>query len=207
MDGGKSPVGQAAPRPLLSVADGVFLVAGMVIGVGIFKLPGLVAANAASPTHFFLAWIVGGIACLCGALVYAELSSRVPDTGGEYRFLRSGLGEGAAFVFAWSRMTVIQTGAIAAVAFVFGEYASQLLSLGRHSAALWAAIAVGLLTALNVVGTWQSKTLQKVMEVLLIIALAAIAIGGIVGGNTAPTEISQDATTGGAFSLMMIFVL
>ena len=207
MDGGKSPVGQAAPRPLLSVADGVFLVAGMVIGVGIFKLPGLVAANAASPTHFFLAWIVGGIACLCGALVYAELSSRVPDTGGEYRFLRSGLGEGAAFVFAWSRMTVIQTGAIAAVAFVFGEYASQLLSLGRHSAALWAAIAVGLLTALNVVGTLQSKTLQKVMEVLLIIALAAIAIGGIVGGNTAPTEITQDATTGGAFSLMMIFVL
>jgi len=207
MDGGKSPVGQAAPRPLLSVADGVFLVAGMVIGVGIFKLPGLVAANAASPTHFFLAWIVGGIACLCGALVYAELASRVPDTGGEYRFLRSGLGEGAAFVFAWSRMTVIQTGAIAAVAFVFGEYASQLLSLGRHSAALWAAIAVGLLTALNVVGTLQSKTLQKVMEVLLIIALAAIAIGGIVGGNTAPTEITQDATTGGAFSLMMIFVL
>jgi len=104
-------------------------------------------------------------------------------------------------------MTVIQTGAIAAVAFVFGEYASQLLSLGRHSAALWAAIAVGLLTALNVVGTLQSKTLQKVMEVLLIIALAAIAIGGIVGGNTAPTEITQDATTGGAFSLMMIFVL
>jgi len=207
MDGGKSPVGQAAPRPLLSVADGVFLVAGMVIGVGIFKLPGLVAANAASPTHFFLAWIVGGIACLCGALVYAELASRVPDTGGEYRFLRSGLGEGAAFVFAWSRMTVIQTGAIAAVAFVFGEYASQLLSLGRHSAALWAAIAVGLLTALNVVGTLQSKTLQKVMEVLLIIALAAIAIGGIAGGNTAPTEITQDATTGGAFSLMMIFVL
>lgn len=207
MDGGKSPVGQAAPRPLLSVADGVFLVAGMVIGVGIFKLPGLVAANAATPTHFFLAWIVGGIACLCGALVYAELASRVPDTGGEYRFLRSGLGEGAAFVFAWSRMTVIQTGAIAAVAFVFGEYASQLLSLGRHSAALWAAIAVGLLTALNVVGTLQSKTLQKVMEVLLIIALAAIAIGGIVGGNTAPTEITQDAKTGGAFSLMMIFVL
>jgi amino acid transporter len=207
MDGGKSPVGQAAPRRLLSVADGVFLVAGMVIGVGIFKLPGLVAANAATPTHFFLAWIVGGIACLCGALVYAELSSRVPDTGGEYRFLRSGLGEGAAFVFAWSRMTVIQTGAIAAVGFVFGEYASRLLSLGRHSAALWAAIAVGLLTALNVVGTWQSKTLQKVMEVLLIIALAAIAIGGIVSGNTAPTEITQDATTGGAFSLMMIFVL
>ena len=103
----------------------------MVIGVGIFKLPGLVAGNAASPTEFFAAWIVGGIACLCGALVYAELASRYPETGGEYAFLRRGFGEGAAFVFAWSRMTVIQTGAIAAVSFVFGEYASQLVSLGR----------------------------------------------------------------------------
>ncbi len=157
----------SSPKQLLSITDGVFLVAGMVIGVGIFKLPGLVAANAASATHFFLAWIVGGIACLCGALVYAELSSRYPETGGEYLFLRRGFGEGTAFVFAWSRMTVIQTGAIAGVAFVFGEYATQLVSLGSASAALWAAIGVSVLTALNLLGTLQSKTLQKVMEVLL----------------------------------------
>ena len=136
MDGDKA----VKPRVLLSVPDGVFLVAGMVIGVGIFKLPGLVAGSAANPTHFFLAWIVGGIACLCGALVYAELASRYPETGGEYLFLRRGLGDGAAFVFAWSRMTVIQTGAIAAVAFVFGEYATQLVPLGPASAAVWAAM-------------------------------------------------------------------
>ena len=201
MDGNQA----VKPRELLSVADGIFLVAGMVIGVGIFKLPGLVAANAASPTHFFLAWIIGGVACLCGALVYAELASRYPETGGEYLFLRGGLGEGAAFVFAWSRMTVIQTGAIAAVAFVFGEYATQLLSLGPASAAVWAAIGVAGLSALNLVGTLQSKTLQKVMEVLLILALAAIAIGGIVAGG-APAQAAQGAG-GGAFSLMMIFVL
>jgi amino acid transporter len=193
------------PKVLLTVPDGVFLVAGMVIGVGIFKLPGLVAASAASPTHFFLAWIIGGVACLCGALVYAELASRYPETGGEYLFLRRGLGEGAAFVFAWSRMTVIQTGAIAAVAFVFGEYASQLVSLGPASAAVWAAIGVAALTALNLAGTVQSKTLQKVMEVILILALAAIAVGGIVTGG-APAQPAH-AAGGGAFTLMMIFVL
>jgi amino acid transporter len=201
MDGDKA----VKPRVLLSVPDGVFLVAGMVIGVGIFKLPGLVAASAASPAHFFLAWIVGGIACLCGALVYAELASRYPETGGEYLFLRRGLGEGAAFVFAWSRMTVIQTGAIAAVAFVFGEYATQLVALGPSSAAVWAAIGVALLTGLNLVGTLQSKTLQKVMEVLLILALAAIAIGGIVSGG-APAQPARGAGSS-AFTLMMIFVL
>src|SRR6185436_9921951 len=138
MDGGARAM--SAPRQLLSVPDGIFLVAGMVIGVGIFKLPGLVAGNAASATQFFAAWIVGGLACLCGALVYAELASRHPETGGEYVFLRRGLGEGAAFVFAWSRMTVIQTGAIAAVAFVFGEYASEIVSFGAQTNAIWAAI-------------------------------------------------------------------
>jgi len=200
LDGNQSTV---VPRQLLSVPDGIFLVAGMVIGVGIFKLPGLVAGGAANGTQFFLAWIVGGVACLCGALVYAELASRYPETGGEYTFLRRGLGEGAAFVFAWSRMTVIQTGAIAAVAFVFGEYASQIVSLGPNSAALWAAIGVAVLTALNFAGTLQSKTLQKLMEILLIAALTAVAIGGIVVGG-APEKPA--AGSGGAFTLMMIFV-
>lgn len=195
----------ARPQQLLSVPDGIFLVAGMVIGVGIFKLPGLVAGNAASPAHFFLAWILGGIACLCGALVYAELASRYPETGGEYVFLRRGLGEGVAFVFAWSRMTVIQTGAIAAVAFVFGEYASQLVPLGPASTPVWAAICVTALTALNFLGTLQSKALQKVMEILLMLSLAAIAIGGIVTGG-APVQEAK-GTGGGSFALMLIFVL
>ncbi len=203
MDGNQNKI---APKQLLSVPDGIFLVAGMVIGVGIFKLPGLVAGNAASATQFFAAWIVGGLACLCGALVYAELSSRYPETGGEYVFLRRAFGEGAAFVFAWARMTVIQTGAIAAVAFVFGEYASQILSLGPGSTAIWAALGVALLTGLNFAGTLQSKTLQKLMEVLLIVALAAIAIGGIVMGGAA-AQPQPAPGSGGAFTLMMIFVL
>jgi basic amino acid/polyamine antiporter, APA family len=192
------------PRELLSVPDGIFLVAGMVIGVGIFKLPGLVASNAASGAHFFFAWVLGGVACLCGALVYAELASRYPETGGEYAFLRRGFGEGTAFVFAWSRMTVIQTGAIAAVSFVFGEYASQLVPLGSNSTAIWAALGIAVLTGLNLVGTLQSKRLQKTMEILLIAALAAIAIGGIAVGGAKPDPAPS---SGGAFALMMIFVL
>ena len=86
--------------------------------------------------------------------MYAELASRHPDTGGEYAFLSRGLGRGVAFVFAWSRMTVIQTGAIAAVAFVFGDYASEILRLGREELGdLCRRSAVVALTALNVAGT------------------------------------------------------
>lgn len=195
----------SSPRQLLSVTDGVFLTVGLVIGVGIFKAPGQVASAASSAGEFFFAWILGGIACLCGALVYAELASRHPETGGEYAFLRRGWGSGVAFVFAWARMTVIQTGAIAAVSFVFGEYAAQVAPLGPNGAAWWAAIGVVLLTGLNLAGTLQSKSLQKFLEIALIASLVAIAVGGIaVGGAGRP---AAPASGGGGLALAMIFVL
>jgi amino acid transporter len=143
---------------------------------------------------------------LCGALVYAELASRHPETGGEYAFLQKGLGRGAAFLFAWSRLTVIQTGAIAAVAFAFGDYASEILRLGDKSSAIWAAVAVIAFTLLNFAGTLQSKTLQKVMEVVLIAALVLLALAALTSGAT-PKPAAGGAGTHASFGLAMIFVL
>ncbi len=217
MDGDKNKVegakpGEPAggePRQMLSVFDGVFLMVGMVIGVGIFKAPSVVAGNVASGTEFLLAWLAGGLISLAGALVYAELSSRHADTGGEYAFLSRGYGPGMGFLFAWSRITVIQTGAIAAVAFVFGDYATQVLPLGKFSPAIYAALGVIGLTALNLAGTLRSKSLQKVMETLLILGLLAVAIGGIViGGSSQPQPAAPaGASMGGSYGLAMIFVL
>jgi basic amino acid/polyamine antiporter, APA family len=195
----------AAPRQLLSVSDGVVLICGMVIGAGIFKAPSIVAANTSGTAEFVFAWVLGGLVSLCGALVYAELAARYPETGGEYAFLSRGLGRGVAFVFAWSRMTVIQTGAIAAVAFVFGDYASEIFRLGDHSSAIYAALAVLALTALNVVGTLESKSLQKLMQALLFAGLLFIAIAGLVAGGSA--KPAPAAGGGGSFGLAMIFVL
>ena len=194
----------AAPRPLLSAPDGVLLVVGMVVGAGIFKAPSIVAGNVSSALEFMLVWVAGGIASLCGALVYAELSGRFPETGGEYRFLERGYGRGTSFVFAWSRMTVIQTGAIAAVAFVFGDYAQQVLPLGARGAAIYAALGVAALTALNLAGTPQSKTLQKIMSAALMVALAAIALAGLLGPG-APAAAAK--AVDGSIGLAMIFVL
>jgi amino acid transporter len=204
MERNPQPLGQ--PKALLSVYDGIVLICGMVIGAGIFKAPSIVAANSSSGAAFMAAWVLGGVVSLCGALVYAELASRHPETGGEYAFLSRGLGRGVAFVFAWSRITVIQTGAIAAVAFVFGDYASELLRLGAHSSAIYAALGVAALTALNVVGTVESKTLQKAMQVLLFAGLAFIAVAGLAAGGAAKPE-AQAAGASGSFGLAMIFVL
>jgi amino acid transporter len=191
---------------LLSVPDGIFLTVGMVIGVGIFKAPSIVAANSSSTAEFLLTWLIGGAVSLCGALVYAELSARHPHSGGEYTFLSKAFGQDTAFLFAWARMTVVQTGAIAAVAFVFGEYASELLRLGEKSTALWAAIAVVVLSALNFAGTSQSKRLQKIMEIALISALVLLALAALVVGG-AGAKPAPAGGGGGAFGLAMIFVL
>jgi amino acid transporter len=194
------------PKALLSVWDGIVLICGMVIGAGIFKAPSIVAGNTASGTQFLLAWVVGGVVSLCGALVYAELASRYPETGGEYAFLTRGWGRGMAFVFAWARMTVIQTGAIAAVAFVFGDYASEIFRLGDKSAAIYAALGVMALTLINFAGTIQSKVLQTVMQYLLFAGLLFIGIAGLLVGGS-PKPAAAAASGSGAFGLAMIFVL
>jgi APA family basic amino acid/polyamine antiporter len=196
--------GQPRPTPLLSVWDGIVLICGMVIGAGIFKAPSIVAGNTSSGAEFLGAWVLGGVVSLCGALVYAELATRHPETGGEYAFLSRGLGRGVAFVFAWSRMTVIQTGAIAAVAFVLGDYASEIFRLGDKSSAIYAAIGVIALTALNVAGTVESKGLQKLMQLLLFAGLAFLVVAGLIAG--APAKPAAPSG-GGSFGLAMIFVL
>jgi len=195
---------ETRPLELLSVGDGIFLTVGMIIGALIFKAPSMVAGATSGPLPFLLAWLLGGAISLCGALVYAELASRHPHTGGEYVFLNEGMGRGVAFLFAWSRMTVIQTGAIAAVAFVFGDYASEIFSLGKHSSALWAAGATIVLTVLNIVGTLHSKALQKVMEATLITGLVLFSVAAIVIGGTPKAATGSGS---GSFGFAMIFVL
>jgi len=203
LDGNKSAV---APKQLLTVWDGVILICGMVIGAGIFKAPSIVAGNTSSAAEFLGAWVLGGVVSLCGALVYAELATRHPETGGEYAFLSRGMGRGVAFVFAWARMTVIQTGAIAAVAFVFGDYASEIFRLGSSSSAIYAALGVIALTALNVAGTVESKGLQKVMQMLLFAGLAFLVVAGLMAAG-APAKPAAAAAGSGSFGLAMIFVL
>ena len=121
-----APAGHAQPRRSLSLGDAVAMIVGIVIGVGIFRAPAIVAGNSANEAVFLGLWLAGGVVSLIGALCYAELGSAYPNAGGEYFFLRRAYGDWLSFLFAWARMTVIQTGAIAAIAFVIGDYATQM---------------------------------------------------------------------------------
>ena len=200
------PGGQ--PRPTLTVFDAVSMIVGIVIGVGIFKAPSIVAGNVASDTVFIALWLAGGLISLIGALCYAELGSSHPHAGGEYYFLSKAYGDWLGFLFAWARMTVIQTGAIAAIAFVFGDYASTLLPLGGKSAAIYAALAVIGITALNVAGTSQSKWVQNVLTTALAVTVLAVVVSGLSGAPAAPVPAAAPAEGKAWFSgLALIFVL
>lgn len=201
-----SQTAAGAPRKVIGVFDGVVFVVGIVVGVGIFRMPPLVAANTPSETMFLLAWLAGGVAMLIGALCYAELASAHPDAGGEYHFLRLAYGRRVAVLFAWARGTVIQTGAIAYVAFVFGDYAAQVLPLGAGGASIWAALSVVAFTGVNLAGTQPGRRTQIFFSVATFAALAAVTIAGLSASQPA-AEAAPPAGGGGALGLAMVFIL
>ncbi|MCC6889062.1 MAG: amino acid permease [Hyphomicrobiales bacterium] len=188
----------------ISVLQGAAFIVGIVIGIGIFKSPQLVAQNVANETTFIALWIAGGLVTLIGALVYAEMASAHPSAGGEYHFLSRALGRPVGLLFAWARITVIQTGAIAAVAFVYGDYAQQLLPLGVWGPAIHAVIALAALTTVNLAGVTGGKGFQLLLTGMTMTAVAAVVAAGLTMTHSpAPANLSG----GSALGLAMIFVL
>ena len=195
-----------SPKSSLALVDAVALIVGIVIGAGIFETPALVAANAGSGMAVMLTWLIGGAVSVVGALCYAELATAYPHVGGNYYYLKRAFGQAIAFLFAWARMTVIQTGSIVLLAFVFGDYASQLFQLGAFSASIYAAGAIAFLTALNILGLQQGKHTQNWLTAAKILGLLLVVLIGLVFASpttAAPVEAAPQSSWG----LAMLFVL
>ena len=198
----------APPRTTLSVLDGIAMMVGVVIGIGIFKTPQLVALNVDSEFGFVAIWVIGGLATLTGALVYAELAAAYPSTGGEYHFLHRAFGANIAVLFAWARISVIQTGAIAAVAFVFGDYANGVVPLGPSGSAIYAGLSVTILTCVNLWGTHLTKNFQIGLTALTFLAILAVAVAGLLlPAPSAATTTAATAPASTAAGLALVFVL
>lgn len=173
---------QTKPAATLSVFDGIMMLVGIVVGIGIFKTPSLVAANSETAFAFIGLWILGGLIALIGALCYAELGSSHPNSGGEYHFLSEAFGRKLGMLFGWARCTIIQPGAIAAVAFVYGEYISVVLPLGQHSIAIHGIIAVLVFTAINLLGLKQANWTQNIFAILAVTALIVVVVAALYAG-------------------------
>lgn len=205
------------PRPLLGLREAVTLIVGVVVGAGIFKAPALVAGMTADVPWMFLAWALGGVVSLAGALCYAELCTAYAHPGGDYHFLQLAYGRGLAFLFGWARYAVITTGSIALLAFVFGDYLQQVLPLPAATPALgaaaWAALAVLALAVLNLAGLRGASLAQTGLTLLEVAALLAVAAGAalLAGAPSAAATSAASAASGtgppASFGLAMVFVL
>ena len=122
--GTASPSGTYARR--IGPFSGTMMVVGGIIGSGIFLNPALVAERVRTADLTLAVWVLGGVIALIGALVFAELGARRPVAGGGYVYLRDAYGRLPAFLYAWTLLLVIATGAIAAVAVTFATYTAAL---------------------------------------------------------------------------------
>src|SRR5438132_5045251 len=129
----------------LGPLDATMIVVSGIIGSGIFINPYVVAQKVETPFLILAVWIAGGIIALCGAFVFAELSTVMPRVGGQYAFFREAFHPLVAFLHGWSLLLIIQSGATAAVAVAFAEYVARLIALPER---LVTPLAVAMMLAL-----------------------------------------------------------
>jgi APA family basic amino acid/polyamine antiporter len=195
-----SPVveGETRLSRSLRVGDGLGVVVGIMVGSGIFRTPGLVAARLGRPWLTFVVWLLGGALALVGALIFAELSTRHPRAGGKYVYAGEAFGPRSAFAIGWVE-TGIYCVAIAAIGVVSGEYLSRLAGTSELGARVFGVVAVAVLTGVNVAAVTLGRWTQNLATAAKITALAGVvAIAGFAGTGPGWTSSLPDAPTGRA---------
>src|ERR1700719_1031776 len=179
-------------KPGLSLFDSATLVAGSMIGSGIFIVSADIMRQVGSPFTLLMIWLVAGVMTIAGALAYGELAAMMPAAGGQYVYLREAYGGMWAFMFGWTLLLVIQTGTIAAVAVAFARFAGVMwpvlgsnLWLGAGGAGLsgervGAIAVIALLTAANLRGLNMGKWLQNSFTTAKLLSLCLIVVVGCV---------------------------
>lgn len=155
--------------------DSVAITVGVVIGVGIFRVPSEVAGHLSSSGLILLAWLFGGLISLLGVLCYAELSSQFPETGGTYVFLREAYGKFIGFLYGWAELAINRGASIAAVAYIFAAYLHSLIPYGAQNEKWIAITAIAMLTGINMVGVRFGVGVQSVLTSFKVTAILAMA--------------------------------
>ena len=183
-------MGQTENQPQLARRLGLFdatmIVMGGIIGSGIFMNPSVVALQVKTPFLILGAWVLGGLFALTAAFIWAELAIARPTVGGQYAYLREAFHPAVAFLYGWVLLLVVQTGGMAAVAVTFARYFVELTHLPIPSAYL-AAIVLALLTAINCLGVRAGSTVQSILMVLKILAIAMLVVCGFLFAARSPS--------------------
>lgn len=178
------------------------LVIGGIIGSGIFLNPAVVAARVRTPTLILAVWGLGAVIALIGAFIFAELGRRRPLAGGGYAYLREAFGPLTGFLYAWALLLVIATGAAAAVAMTCAGYAVALFGWPASWQQPVAALAIILLTGINVIGVRPAAWTQNAFTILKLAAIIVLIVAAFLGTAAAPATVAVIPPEG---SLILIF--
>jgi APA family basic amino acid/polyamine antiporter len=183
-----------AQKKSLGLLDATLLVAGSMIGSGIFIVSSIMMNDIGSPAWMLVLWVLTGVITIMAALSYGELAGMMPNAGGQYVYIQRAFGRLPSFLYGWTVFTVIQTGVIAAVAVAFAKYTAvfipslnfTLLELGSLKITLAQGVAIGsviLLTYSNSKGLQNGKVIQFIFTAAKLFALFALIILGIYLGS------------------------
>ena len=175
--------GERLPRHL-GLGSAVAVLVGSTIGSGIFRVPAGVAERLHQPGPVLLAWVVGGLVALFGALTYAELAAALPRSGGVFAYILEGFGPLPAFLFGWSELTVIRASALGAISTILAEYLGYFIHLTPGQVRCAAAAGILFVGALNYVGVSTAAVVMNLTTVAKYGALAALgALAFTAGGG------------------------
>ncbi|HEX2609849.1 MAG TPA: amino acid permease [Gemmatimonadales bacterium] len=174
--------GERLPRHL-GLWSAVAVLIGSTIGSGIFRVPAGVAARLQDPGPVFLAWVIGGVIALFGALTLAELAGALPRSGGVFAYILEAFGPLPAFLFGWSELTVIRASALGAIATIFAEYLGHFIALSPMQVRWVAAAAVLLVGSLNYLGVKRAALLMNLATMAKYAALAALVLLAFTAGQ------------------------
>ncbi len=175
-----SPGLDAQPKRHVPAAYLVMVSVSMVIGAGIFKSPASVADATGSFEWLMIAWALGGAITFVGALCYSELATAFPNAGGDYGFIKAAFGRNLAFLFSWTRFAAINTGQIALLGYVFGDYVNPVLPLGPQGPLIWSVIAILGMTLWNLKGLFANAAADYGLTGLEVAGVAIVIAAGLV---------------------------
>src|SRR5208283_2354952 len=179
----------------LSLLDSVLLLVSGIIGSSIFLTAKDIAGPLPNPTLFFLVWVLGGVISLCACVAFAELGSMLPDSGGQYIYLREAYGDLVAFLYGWMLFAVANGGTIAALSVASAAYTGQVFPIVSQEhvvvsivgititrAHLFGLLLIAVLTYVNVVGLRWGTLLQNLSTWTKFAAMAAFVFLGFAIG-------------------------
>lgn len=172
--------GKPSLRRTLGVFDGIALLIGIMIGAGIYKTPKIIAGYLGSFSTIIFLWILVACFVFISGLIYAELGTRLPRTGGEYVYISRCFGPFAGFMFGWAQLFIIRTSAAASLAIVTADYARTFFKLSGFAHTALALSVIVLLGMLNYVGIQRASFFQKISTLIKIGGLFAFVIIGLL---------------------------